>query len=260
MSCWWPARAMRPARSSATSRAVFRSRDRRWLSSAGARHDRAAVDHRGSDRGHRGRLDGEVTQADRRGVDRQPQHRCRRHLRGHRGGAPRRARVCGRGAQERAPRWPSCRGPTRRCATAARCSWSTSRWRRSSAWRAAARAALGRAHRRGDRQRRQDHQQGGPAPGAVDERTDPCLGGVLQQPVGRAAVAGAAAARRGLCGVRDRHEPGRRDHAADPAGAPPCRHRHHHRGEPSRLFRLAGGHRRCQGRDLSPASSPAGRR
>ena len=46
---------------------------------------------------------------------------------------------------------------------------------------------------------------------------DPRLGRVLQQPLGRAADAGAHAARRRLRRVRDRHEPCRRDRAADRA-------------------------------------------
>ena len=48
-------------------------------------------------------------------------------------------------------------------------------------------------------------------------RADPRLGRLLQQPLGRAADARAHAARRRLRRVRDRHEPCRRDRAADRA-------------------------------------------
>ena len=54
----------------------------------------------------------------------------------------------------------------------------------------------------------------------------PCLGRLLQQSLGRAADAGAHAARTRLWRVRDRHEPCGRDHAADAHGAAACRDRH----------------------------------
>ena len=42
-------------------------------------------------------------------------------------------------------------------------------------------------------------------------RRDPCLGGVVQQSLGRAAVAGALPGACALCDLRDRHEPRRRN-------------------------------------------------
>ncbi len=76
-----------------------------------------------------------------------------------------------------------------------------------------------RAHRRGDRQRRQDRDQGGAAHRARRLRCDLCFARQPQQPLGRAAVAGTDAAGCGLWRVRARHEPSGRDRRADPAGA-----------------------------------------
>ena len=89
---------------------------------------------------------------------------------------------------------------------------------------------------------------------------DARLGRLLQQPLGRAAVARALSRDRALRRVRDRHEPRRRDRAADAAGAPACRDHHHGRAGASRILRLARGDRRRQGRNLSAASSRAARR
>ena len=115
----------------------------------------------------------------------------------------------------------------------------------------AARAgALAGAPARDHRLRRQDQRQGDGARGALGARADARLGRLVQQPLGRAADPGAAAGRRGLRRVRDRHEPRRRDHAAGRPGAPACRARHHHRAGPHRAFRLARGDRRRQGGDL----------
>ena len=69
--------------------------------------------------------------------------------------------------------------------------------------------------------------QGGAAARARRRRRDACLGRLLQQSLGRAAVARAPAGEREIRGVRDRHEPCRRDHAADQTGAPACGDRHH---------------------------------
>ena len=63
---------------------------------------------------------------------------------------------------------------------------------------------------------------------------------------------------RALRRVRDRHEPRRRDHAADQAGAPARGDHHHGRAGASRILRLDRGDRRRQGGDLSRAR--AGRR
>ena len=81
-------------------------------------------------------------------------------------------------------------------------------------------------------------------------RRNACLGRLLQQSLGRAAVAGAHAARGRLRRVRDRHEPCRRDHAARRTGAAACRDRHHDRAGASGIFRLARSDRRRQGRNL----------
>ena len=67
-------------------------------------------------------------------------------------------------------------------------------------------------------------------------------------------------AERALRGVRDRHEPRRRDRAADAAGAPACRDRHHDRAGASGILRLGRGDRRRQGGNLRRASSRAARR
>ena len=79
-----------------------------------------------------------------------------------------------------------------------------------------ARAFAGASHRR-HRLGRQDQHQGGAAPGARRRRRDPCLGRLLQQSLGRAAVARPLPADGALRGVRDRHEPCRRDRGADRA-------------------------------------------
>ena len=83
--------------------------------------------------------------------------------------------------------------------------------------RALARAARARSqakviarHRLG----RQDQHQGSAAACARAVRRDACVGRLLQQSLGRAAVARALPRQRALCGVRDGHEPCRRDRAA----------------------------------------------
>ena len=81
----------------------------------------------------------------------------------------------------------------------------------------AARAPIGGKDRRGDRIGRQDLDQGGAGARARRQRRDPRLAGVVQQSLGRAAVARALAAERALRRVRDRHEPCRRDRAAGAA-------------------------------------------
>ena len=81
-------------------------------------------------------------------------------------------------------------------------------------------------------------------------RPDARLGEVLQQPLGRAADAGAHAARRRIRRVRDRHEPRRRDHAADALVRPHVDGHHHGRAGAPGILRLGRGHRRGQGGDL----------
>ena len=90
------------------------------------------------------------------------------------------------------------------------------------------------------------------------ERRDACFGRVLQQPLGRAAVARALPRERAVCRARNGHEPCRRDRAADEAGAAACRDRHHHRAGASGVLSLGRGHRRRQGGDLP--GDRAGRR
>ncbi len=112
--------------------------------------------------------------------------------------------------------------------------------------------------RRGDRLGRQDQRHPGDRrrPGA--RRPGPCLGEVVQQPHRRAADAGADAARHRARGVRDRHEPCRRDHPADPHGPPAGGRGHQRRGGAHReLRRRRDGRRPRQGRDLR---GPGGRR
>ena len=115
-----------------------------------------------------------------------------------------------------------------------------------------ARARAGEDRRR-HRLRRQDQHQGGAAPGARRGRRDPCLGRLLQQSLGRAAVAGALPRDRALRRVRDRHEPCRRDRAADAPGAAAGGDHHHRRAGASRILPLGRGDRRRQGRNLSRA-------
>ena len=109
--------------------------------------------------------------------------RCARQGRGRRDGASRRAR---------------CRP---------RCCWSTTRWPACIALAAIARAALHRPARRGDRQRRQDDDEGDAADHPVRVRPHPCRGRLLQQPLGPAADLGAHAAGHRILRRRDRHEP-----------------------------------------------------
>ena len=68
------------------------------------------------------------------------------------------------------------------------------------------------------------------------------------------------AARGAVRRVRDRHEPSRRDHAADAAGAAACRGDHDRRGGASRVLQLGRRHRRAPRRRSSPGSSRAARR
>ena len=79
---------------------------------------------------------------------------------------------------------------------------------------------------------------------------DPCLRRVLQQSLGRAAVAGALPGLGALCRVRDRHEPCGRDRAAGEDGAAACLHHHHGRAGASGILRRHRGDRRRQGRDF----------
>ena len=116
---------------------------------------------------------------------------------------------------------------------------------------AAARGALGRQNRGGDRIGREDLDQGGAGSRARCQRRNPCVGGVVQQSLGRAVVAGPDGAVGALRRVRDRHEPCRRNHAADAHGAPACGDRHRGRAGASRILCLRRRHRRRQGGNLS---------
>ena len=91
--------------------------------------------------------------------------------------------------------------------------------------------------------------------GAFRRRRDPCLSVVLQQSLGRAAVAGALPGERQIRRVRDRHEPCRRDHAAHQTGAAARGDRHHGRAGASGIFRLGRKDRRRQGGDLRRAGA-----
>ena len=116
--------------------------------------------------------------------------------------------------------------------------------------------ARGRRHRLG----RQDQRQGDAEGRARSLRADPCFRGLLQQSLGRAAVAFAPAGERRLRGDRDRHEPRRRDHAARRDGAAACRAGDDDRAGAHRASRLARRNRRRQGRDLLRARARRRRR
>ena len=84
------------------------------------------------------------------------------------------------------------------------------------------------------------------------------VGAVLQQPLGRAADAGAHAARRALRRVRDRHEPCRRDRAADPHGAPARGAHHHRRAGASRVLRARSRRSPTPRREIFAGLEPGG--
>ena len=88
--------------------------------------------------------------------------------------------------------------------------------------------------------------------------TDALLDQELQQSLGRAADARAPAARRAVRRVRDRHEPRRRDHAADEDGPAACRGDHHRRGGAPRILRLGRRHRRAPRPRSSMGLEPGG--
>ena len=79
---------------------------------------------------------------------------------------------------------------------------------------------------------------------------DPCLGRVVQQSLGRAAVAGALPGDGALCDLRDRHESRRRNRAAGEDGAAAGRHHHHGRAGASGVLCRHRGDRRRQGGNL----------
>ena len=81
-----------------------------------------------------------------------------------------------------------------------------------------ARACTREGHRR-HRLGRQDQHQGGAAACALGRRRNPCFGRLLQQSLGRVRFRSRAVRRREVRRLRDRHEPCRRDHAADAARA-----------------------------------------
>ena len=177
----------------------------------------------------------------------------------HQGRRPRRPRIRRGGAEGRRRARGRRRGQARRVCRRMRRCWSCRDV--LEALIALARAARARSHGQGHRRHRlgrQDRHQGGAAARAVERRRDPCLGRLLQQPLGRAAVAGALPGERALRRARNGHEPRRRDRAADQAGAPACRDHHHGRAGASRILPLGRGHRRRQGGDLS--GHRAGRR
>ena len=89
---------------------------------------------------------------------------------------------------------------------------------------------------------------------------DPRLGRLLQQSLGRAAVARALPGERALRGAGNGHEPRRRDRAAVAARPSACRDHHHDRAGASRILRFARQDRRRQGRDLSRPRSRRRRR
>ncbi len=93
--------------------------------------------------------------------------------------------------------------------------------------------------------------QGGAAARARRAGRDPCVGRVLQQSLGRAAVAGALPGeRRALrCSKSGMNHAGEID-AADQAGAAACRDHHHGRAGASGILRRHRGDRRRQGGNL----------
>ena len=115
--------------------------------------------------------------------------------------------------------------------------------------RAATRAPARQGHR-GHRFGRQDHDQGGAAARAVGGRRNARIRCLVQQSLGRSALAGALSGIGEVRRVRDRHESCRRNNAADEA-RPAARRRHHRdRAGASGVFRHARKDRRCQGGDF----------
>ncbi|MEI9887545.1 MAG: Mur ligase domain-containing protein [Rhizomicrobium sp.] len=96
----------------------------------------------------------------------------------------------------------------------------------------------------------QDDDQGIAARRARSAGQHPCLGRVLQQPLGRAAQPRRPAARREIWRVRGRHEPFRRAADSRRLRPPACRPGHRHRAGASGILRLLRGHRRRQVGDL----------
>ncbi len=126
----------------------------------------------------------------------------------------------------------------RRAQFAARCA-APGRARRARGF-ARARRRRARAHaRQGDRRHRlgrQDRHQGSVAARAVERRRNARVGRLLQQSLGRAAVARALPGERALRRVRNGHEPRRRDRAAVAPGPPACRDHHHDRAGASGIL------------------------
>ena len=187
----------------------------------------------------------------RRPFDRQAHDRAGRSVLRDHGRQPRRPRIRAGGARGRRRPCGGRGGPargvrrrTRRCWSCPTCSMACaiSRARRA---RARARKVIGVTGSVGKTGTKEALRLA-----LAPQRRDPRLGRLLQQPLGRAALARALPASGALCGVRDGHEPCRRDRAADRAGAPACRDHHHGRAGASRILRLARGDRRRQGGDL----------
>ena len=98
--------------------------------------------------------------------------------------------------------------------------------------RALAAASRARDQCQGDRRHRfgrQDQHQGSVAARAVPGRRNACVGRLLQQPLGRAALARALSGERALCGSGNGDESPRRDRAAVATCAPSRRDHHDHR-------------------------------
>ncbi len=185
-----------------------------------------------------------------RRFDRQPDPRAGRSLHCNQGRRPRRARSRRsrlRIRRRRGGRLGRAGGPACRARTHFR------RRRHSERNGAAGRRrsrAVKSADRRGDWLGRQDDGQGDAARHAFGLRPDPRLGSFLQQSLGRAADARADAGERALRRPGDRHEPCRRDCAADADGAPPRGPGDDHRSRSRRISRLDRSDRRREGRDL----------
>ena len=180
--------------------------------------------------------------------------RARRSVLRDQGRQPRRPRfrggcACGRrrpcGGRGR-PARPFCR-PTPRCSSFPTCSTGCANWR----------------GRRGRARRRKSSRS--PAPSARPAPRRRCAWRSLRDGETHASVASynnhwgvplslaRCPATRALRRVRDRHEPCRRDRAADAPGAAACGDHHHRRAGASRILPLGRGDRRRQGRNLSRA-------
>ena len=165
----------------------------------------------------------------------------RRRGAGGQGRARRRRRRAARRRCRRMRRCSSCPTCSRRCAISPR------------AARARTQAQGDRRHRLG----RQDRHQGGAAARARRRTARPMPRPPPTTIIGACRCRSRAVRRRALRRVRDRHEPRRRDRAADAAGAPACRDHHHGRAGASRILRLAEPRSPTPRRRSFSASKPA---